>query len=151
MSNELMHIKLCRVIGDEQISALLEDFKYIFPHLEDRKNNLSDYAKKLNKYGKVYCAKSNNTVFGMVALYDNNKETKEAFIALIGIKDEYRHKGLGTELMISILEVLKSEGMKSLKLEVDNCNLHAIDYYKRNGFILLCAAGDDSSYMTRKI
>ncbi|MFF2753107.1 GNAT family N-acetyltransferase [Psychrobacillus sp. NPDC058041] len=60
-----------------------------------------------------------------------NDDTPELGIA---IKKEVRGKGLGTQLMYSIIDEAKSNSFKVLSLSVDGDNTNAINLYRSLGF-----------------
>jgi len=58
----------------------------------------------------------------------------EAEILRIGIKSEFRGRGLGKKFLSYVLHVLKKEGVKKVFLEVNIKNNIAYNFYKRLGF-----------------
>ena len=58
----------------------------------------------------------------------------EATLNNIVVKKSCRGKGIGGELLESIIELCSDMKMKSLTLEVDTQNLPAINLYKKFGF-----------------
>lgn len=63
-------------------------------------------------------------------------ENKEASIFGVGILPEYQGKGLGKEIIISILQKLKDEGIQDITIEVDSSNEKAFHLYKKCGFVV---------------
>jgi len=55
-------------------------------------------------------------------------------IYVVGVAQEYRHQGISTALTIRGLEYLRSQGLPSAMLYVDQDNTVAIELYKRLGF-----------------
>jgi len=51
----------------------------------------------------------------------------------ISLYEEYRGKGIGTDLMIKMLELLKQKGYKKASLAVQKAN-YAVKMYKKVGF-----------------
>ena len=49
---------------------------------------------------------------------------------------EYRHKGIGTELLKSILQLLRKDGYKQVSLSVQKAN-YAVRMYRKAGFEVL--------------
>ena len=89
-----------------------------------------------------------STVVGMACFYNNDINTLNGYISLIGIKSEFQGRGLGRTLMNYIVLECKKNGMKSLKLEVDNDNISAIAFYEKYGFAFSGEARSESRYMT---
>lgn len=52
----------------------------------------------------------------------------------IGIKEKFRNKGLGQELLEQIVHASKSMGCKKIFLEVRVSNIPAIELYNKTGF-----------------
>lgn len=51
----------------------------------------------------------------------------------IAVYEEYRHLGIGTELMRAMLKLLKGKGYKKASLSVQKAN-YAVDLYRKAGF-----------------
>lgn len=51
----------------------------------------------------------------------------------ISLFEEYRHLGLGTELMKKMLQFLKDKGYKQISLSVQKAN-YAVNMYRKTGF-----------------
>ena len=60
----------------------------------------------------------------------------------ISLLPEFRAKGLGQQLMISILDLLKSKGYPSVSLSVSKEN-PAVRFYRRLGFVVVEDRRDD--------
>lgn len=83
-----------------------------------------------------YKSENKNVPFGQVAIYniDFAESTGEFGRFLIG-NDEFKGKGLGTEMIQTVLKIAKeSLGLKQIYLEVKINNEVAIHLYKKNGF-----------------
>lgn len=142
---------LSEVTNKEEIFKALLLFIDVFPHLTEKVCNLEDYAYKLEQYANVYYGSINDKIFGLLVLYTNNGEALESYISLIGVKQEFRHKGFGTYLLQEAQKMSECKKMKSIRLEVDNDNEEAIDFYKRNGFYVCGKASESSKYMMKKL
>lgn len=138
----------CKKIDSaEKVYEVLVEFQEVFPHLMEKITSLEEYAKKLYTYAEVYVGIQEETTFGLLIFYANDKSTKTAYISLIGVKEEYRHQHLGEWLLEKCISVSKEAGMRQLKLEVDSDNINAKRFYKRNGFKYVEDTGRDSIYM----
>ena len=51
----------------------------------------------------------------------------------ISLYKEYRGKGIGTQMMIQMLELLKKQGLRRASLAVQKAN-YAVNMYERVGF-----------------
>lgn len=75
-----------------------------------------------------------------------DKNTPELSMAVL---KEYRAKGIGSQLLITMIDKLKETGIKQVSLSVDKKN-YAYNLYKRNGFIDYQVL-EKSIIMTKKI
>lgn len=87
--------------------------------------------------------------FGILIMYANDKETKKAYISLIGVKREFFGKGRGAYLMSKAEEIARKEKMCNLMLEVDNDNVRAQKFYKKCGFSQCDVNSGKSFYMIK--
>lgn len=133
------------------IYELLTEFLEIFPHLTDKISSLEEYAQKLSEYAYVYSAKENKENVGILIFYANDKQSKTAYISLIGVKKGSERKGIGKKLLEFCEKTARKCGMCVIKLEVDEDNINAVKFYKKNGFISLNETGRNSFYMQKDI
>lgn len=61
-------------------------------------------------------------------------ENKEASIFGVGLSPKYQGKGFGRELIMLIVNELKSKGIENIMIEVDSLNERAFKLYKSCGF-----------------
>jgi GNAT superfamily N-acetyltransferase len=82
-----------------------------------------------------YCivAEENQTVIGMSFLYVRYSTWKGRVLYLedLVVKENYRNKGIGTQLMQSTIELVKLNGFKRIQWQVLDWNLDAIRFYKK--------------------
>ena len=140
-----------KVQGSESIKEKLFEFMDCFPGLKNRIDNISEYSDKLSDNANVSVLQFDSDPVGIACFYDNDKNTFIGYISLIGIKSEYRKKGFGKVLMGHVLEESKANGMKTVRLEVDDRNRDAISFYKKYGFVTVGKARENSSYMQIEI
>lgn len=60
--------------------------------------------------------------------------TSEAEILFIYVKEELRQKGYGFSILNELFNILKSEDIKEIFIDVDNKNIPAISLYNKCGF-----------------
>ena len=60
----------------------------------------------------------------------------ETLSLAISLYEEYRHLGLGTALMKSVLQLLKDKGYKQTSLSVQKAN-YAVGMYRKAGFAVI--------------
>jgi dTDP-4-amino-4,6-dideoxy-D-galactose acyltransferase len=63
-------------------------------------------------------------------------KTGMARIGLVGLKNGYRSKGLGKELLLSLSDFLADKGVKKLSVVTQGSNTGAQNFYFKNGFKL---------------
>lgn len=143
--------ELVRINNAEDILKLLLEFDDVFPHLKEKVDSYEEYALKLSKNACVYKAVLNGENVGILVFYANDKQTKTAYVSLIGIKTEFQGMKLGSWLINECEKIAKRNGMKYIKLEVDVDNHSAIEFYFYMNFVYMCEATDTSNYMIRYI
>jgi ribosomal protein S18 acetylase RimI-like enzyme len=53
----------------------------------------------------------------------------------MGVRSEYRGRGLGTALLRAAIEVAREKGLERIELEVFASNTPAIELYRKHGFV----------------
>ena len=129
-----------------EILELLKKFQVCFPHLTEKIESLESYAKKLSDYANVYILED-EAVKGLIVYYSNDLINHVGYVALIGILPEYQRLGYGKLLLNLVVKQMQSDGMREVKLEVDNDNSAALEFYKNYGFVVQAVAGDSSTYL----
>ncbi len=105
-----------------------------------------DDVVKMN--GKVFVAEEDSMIVGFIQgviiehkegedkIYDLfHNPSKEGWIGLLFVLPEYRHRGIGKELMQKMKDCFRSKGCTSVKLLVLSDNTDAIRIYEKNGFL----------------
>ena len=126
---------MIRVIGKPDILNLLYEFDSVFPHNREKVSDYDIWASKISSNGFAV-ATDNNDHAGMAVFYANDLESRKGYISLIGLKPDFRGKGLGKSFLNDIIEEMKKCGMNSVYLEVDDDNQSAKAFYTRYGFEL---------------
>ena len=142
---------IIRSINEEDISFLWEMlFESIYtpegqePASRDIINNssISKYVEDWGRNGDMgYIAVNDlGQSLGSISIRYFNKENKgygyvndDTPELGMAIRAEYRGRGIGTELLKTLLEQAKMKGIKTISLSVDPMN-PAINLYKRFGF-----------------
>lgn len=91
--------------------------------------------EKMQKYAEFIIAYEGENICGYASMYANDRETKTAYISMIGIKKEYQRKAVGTSLMDKCCERAAEKGMERIRLEVLKNNLTGYRFYKAYGFL----------------
>ncbi len=106
--------------------------------------------------GYYYMAYIGDTLVGYCGMYNINSITPNyCKIATLAVKQEFRQKGIGKELMLKMLDTAKELGLDRTKLEVNTKN-GAIKLYEALGFKIeelkegyFEKSGDDAYIMWR--
>lgn len=101
------------------------------------------------KYGNVFIVKSGVDIIGYLILtfgYSIEHGGRDAFIDEFYIKENYRHKGIGKEVLDYIIKYARTTGIKALHLQVKEKHKAAANLYVKSGFIF-----HDGSFMTMKL
>jgi GNAT superfamily N-acetyltransferase len=94
------------------------------------------YAEK--DFFKCYVAEDNGEIIGM-SLYYFVYYTwvgKALYLDDLFVKEAYRGRKIGTQLMQKMMDLAREEKCNRLRLQVLNWNSPAIEFYKKSGFII---------------
>ena len=100
---------------------------------EDRMSKENFFLEFSQNFRKYFVALYENEVVGYIGLFECDKDYN---IIGICVKEKFHNMGIGTKLINYSKKIAKKENKKSLSLEVDNRNILAINFYKKNGFIV---------------
>ena len=113
----------------------LEDLELIKDTLYSEYDNFWSYNilknELLNDKTTYIVAKENDQIVGFAGIITC---LDEATLNNIVVKKSCRGRGIGGELLDSIIELCGDLNMKTLTLEVDSSNIPAISLYKKFGF-----------------
>jgi ribosomal protein S18 acetylase RimI-like enzyme len=124
------HLKLGIVeLSDSSMGDILRLHNEIFPIYY----NIT-FFEKLKKSRDRFCF-----LFSMsqeyVGVCTFKVENRIGYIMTLGIKNEYRRRGLGTSCLRMTEEYLRRKlGAVALHLHVHECNMVALEFYKHCGF-----------------
>ena len=90
------------------------------------------YELNENPFGYYVVLKEADKILAYLGLW---MDEERAQITTIGVDPEYRGKGYAKTLMVHMLDVCSSKGVKIYSLEVRVSNQAAISLYQRFGFI----------------
>jgi carbamoyl-phosphate synthase large subunit len=107
-----------------------------------RNNNFEEYAQKLSKLAYVYGIinkesnefRNGSEVFGLIAFYANDNDTKDAYISIIVIDNKYQRIGFGNKLIQLAKDIAKSNNMETISVDVHKDNINARFFYNKEGF-----------------
>lgn len=118
----------------------------IFPNEDGTLNILASLGRELfikstkipylEDHVKYYLAKVDGNYVGITGIYYYNLDKNSAWIGWYGILKEFRHKGLGKELLKATIDLARLKNFKYLRLYTDYIeNRRAVDLYEFMGFI----------------
>ncbi len=125
--------RLSNVDKEELSKYLVKVDKDFSPALSDYHSDLIKYAEQLLEKGIVWLSIVDNQSVGMIAVYANDTENKNAYLAILSTIQQYRKLGVAQKMMTVLLEYLCTTKMQ--KIRVRSNNPSAIYLYKKNGFI----------------
>ncbi len=148
----MKNLEINRIREPKVAYRILCEFDNVYePPLHLRIVDLALYAKKLVSKGYVYVILKDAKPQGFVTFYSNDSVSKTGYLSQLAIKPDCLVKGAGYNLLKLFEKVSCENGMEKLKLEVYDSNVHAINFYKKNGYKVVEKASDKSSYMMKRI
>ena len=121
------HLLRCNDSFNPPLSTYVDIKKY--------SNKISNKSLLFKKYDK------NNTLIGLIAIYNNESE-KEGYLTNFSVDPNYVGSGIGTSLLNECVEYFKSLRYGLIRLEVFNLNHRALEFYKKRGFDVYKSYGD---------
>ena len=101
---------------------------------KSKKIRLNEFKKAINSSKEMFlvCEEKNKLVGFGDAVLSNKKRNAE--VALIYIKKEYRQKGIGSKILRELLKWLKENGENKVFVTTDIENKSSINLNKKEGF-----------------
>lgn len=122
------------VVSLDMIEAFLIDVDMDFPIPLSDKVILNEYAVKLYEKATLCCEIDNGTIVGMVAGYTENIINDMAYIALVGVKKEYRGNGIASKLIKQFIDISHNKKINRIHVYTDCSNKNAMLMYEKLGF-----------------
>lgn len=116
--------------------AFLETIDHSFDPPLSSRVQLGQWTRKVLDLGTVMVAGEGRKFQGVIAFYCNDKETKRAFISLLGVVESARRQGIGRSLLGEAINICGREGMKSAVVTTEANNRAAVALYETMGFSL---------------
>jgi pimeloyl-ACP methyl ester carboxylesterase/ribosomal protein S18 acetylase RimI-like enzyme len=142
-----------REAAENDIEPILDFMKsyYEFDHLDYSREKLRATLQEFinSSSGSLFIIHSTGKPIGYFCLafgYSLELHGKDCFLDEIFISQEYRQKGVGSQVMKFIEDYLKRKNFKSIHLIVFKRNIKAQQYYLRNGF-----RTRDAIFMTKSL
>lgn len=103
------------------------------PPLEYRAD-INTYASKIESLADTIEAWAKGDLIGLIAVYCNDLENRQAYITSVSIKKNFIGKGIASKLLKMCIKHVKDADFIEISLDVHEKNYQAIVLYERNGF-----------------
>ena len=112
-------------------------------------NNLDDSREGIDKYlrrnpSTCFIAEDGDAVIGVILA---GHDGRRGFIPHMAVAENFRRKGIGTDLLSHALSALKEEGINKVALLVFNLNEAGNTFWESHGFTVR----DDVTYRNRAL
>jgi L-amino acid N-acyltransferase YncA len=115
VAQERIYLQMIKAPSFERLQAY---------HMKHIQNNWPDYF-----------AVENNEVIGWIEITPNaNPRMAHRGTLGMGVSKNYRHKGVGKQLLSAAIEQARLIGLEKIELNVYTSNILAIELYKKFGF-----------------
>jgi 2-polyprenyl-3-methyl-5-hydroxy-6-metoxy-1,4-benzoquinol methylase len=118
----------------DQIRKHLEKCSTHFYPALSTYTNINDYSVKLkHKATRFEAWSEDEDLVGLIAMYINSSEGI-GFITNVSVDIEYKGHGVASKLMDQVKEYALKNSIETIKLEVYQENIKAINFYHKHGF-----------------
>lgn len=131
----------------ETIKKIIIKYDELFIKSIVKSQNFEDFIDKISCNANVISVCINGQVAGYCAYYMNDFESREAYITLIAVDEDFQANHLGTIILDYIKAVAVINGFICIRLEVHDNNVRAIRFYEHNNFVVERGASNNSKYM----
>ena len=105
-----------------------------FEKLSDRVD-IEEYSEKLLENSVQFTLWDNTNLIGLSPCYFNNVDEKIGYISSLTIKNGFRGKKLGSEMINQIKAYALSLSFNSVVVKIHIANTISHNFYQKNGFI----------------
>lgn len=131
-----IHEELIASLRDA-VGAVAEERLYLLAVSAFSIDETRDFVRMLLAGGGIqFVALSDSRVVGWCDVVQNRFEgTRHGGTLGMGVVHEFRHRGIGSELLRRTLDAAKLKEIERVELEVFSSNQGAIELYERSGFL----------------
>lgn len=141
---DLLEFEMRKLNSYSEVLDVLRAFNDSFnPNISVKVGSLEEYAKKINSFAITYTINRQDKLVGFISFYVN---AKEVYITLIAIKGNERRSNLGSHLLNKAFEYCKTNGLSYVRLELDDQNNIAKQFYEKYGFTRESMASETTTY-----
>jgi ribosomal protein S18 acetylase RimI-like enzyme len=121
----------------DAVGEVAEERLYLLAVSAFSMDETRDFVRMLLDGGGIqFVALSDSRVVGWCDVIQNRHEgTRHGAILGMGVVREFRHRGIGSELLRRTLDAARLKGIERVELEVFSSNQGAIELYERSGFL----------------
>lgn len=105
-----------------------------FEKLSDRVD-INDYSEKLLESSVKFTLRDNVDLVGLSPCYFNNIKEKIGYISSLTIKDGFRGKKLGSEMIKQISTYANKRNFNTVMVKIHYENINSLHFYLKNGFV----------------
>lgn len=119
----------------QQIIGLFKEFA-TFQKMPDKMTNSLELMLEENEYFNAFVAvNQKDEIIGYASWFFAYYTWigKSLYLDDIYVKQDYRRKGIGLKLMLTLFDLAKKENCKKVRWQVSKWNKNAIEFYKNLG------------------
>ena len=123
------------ILGIRHVVEICDD-AFSSPVFQSRVSERSNYDELVHKWhtsAEIFCIRD-AAIKGYVVLYANDRNTRRAFVAMLGVRPEYQRHRCGKALLNACEEFSRWKDMQTIALEVLKANTNAQEFYRHMGF-----------------
>jgi ribosomal protein S18 acetylase RimI-like enzyme len=99
--------------------------------------DITEYSSKIVKNAETFEIWNENILIGLLAMYLNDPEFKDAFITNISVDNDFQGLGLSKIMLDNAINKAKKTGFKNVFLDVQSENKRALNLYNSRGFFIV--------------
>lgn len=120
---------------ERKIEEFLIKVDKSFPVPLSKKQNLSEFAIKLNEKATLCIKENDGEIVSMVAGYTENLIGNIAYISVVATLEGERGKGYSKSLVKDFIEICRQKKIDAVHLYTVATNISAVNLYKKLGFV----------------
>lgn len=138
---------LLPLVDKETVKNIIIKYDELFTKSVVKSQNFEELIDKISCNANVISACINGQVARILCYYMNDFESREAYITLMAVDEDFQTNHLGTIMLDYIKDVAVINGFIGIRLEVQDNNMKAIRFYEHNNFCVENTVSKDSKYM----
>lgn len=131
-----------------EVLAFMESVEKDFVPSLFQRVDVDSFISKILTRATINTCRYDGQIIGMIALYENNIMTKEAYITYLAVAAQWRKNGVASRLLQLADESSTKAGMKSIS--VSTCFLPVAHFYQQHAYSV-CKTEYDAKADTERI